>query len=60
MVGPEVDIWALGICLYKMAVAYSPDQVRGYRYGKKKLPLFLIFPFRWRPYSIHKKRLEEN
>ncbi|CAI2363348.1 unnamed protein product [Moneuplotes crassus] len=37
-VGPEIDMWALGICLYKMCVAYPPNQVRGYEYGTGPIP----------------------
>lgn len=33
-VGPEIDIWSMGICLYKMWVAYTPDKVKKYHYGK--------------------------
>lgn len=31
--GTEVDMWAFGVCLYEMSVAYKPTQVQSYRYG---------------------------
>jgi serine/threonine protein kinase len=37
IVGPEIDIWSMGICLYKMCVAYSPEQVKKYHYCKPKI-----------------------
>lgn len=32
-VGPEIDIWSFGVCLYEMAVAYKPTQISNFRYG---------------------------
>jgi len=37
-VNEKVDMWALGIVLYKMAVAYKPTQIAGYKYGKEPIP----------------------
>lgn len=33
-IGTEIDIWALGVVLYELAVAYKPTVVKDYRYGK--------------------------
>mgnify|MGYP002633041305 CR=1 FL=1 len=37
-VGPEIDMWAFGIMLYEMCVAYKPTQVKGYAYGSGPIP----------------------
>jgi len=37
-VNEKIDIWALGIVLYKMAVAYKPTQITGYKYGSGPIP----------------------
>jgi serine/threonine protein kinase len=37
-VGPEIDMWAFGIVLYEMCVAYKPTQVKNYRYGQGPIP----------------------
>ena len=34
----KVDIWSLGICLYKMSCAYRPNQVKNYTYGSGDIP----------------------
>jgi len=34
----KIDMWALGIILYKMAVAYKPTQIAGYKYGGGPIP----------------------
>jgi serine/threonine protein kinase len=31
-------MWALGIVLYKMAVAYKPTQIGNYKYGSGPIP----------------------
>ena len=31
-------MWALGVILYKMAVAYKPTQITGYKYGSGPIP----------------------
>lgn len=38
-VGPEIDMWAFGIILYEMCVAYKPTQVNKYRYGSGPIPI---------------------
>jgi len=37
-VDEKIDIWALGVVLYKMAVAYKPTQITGYKYGSGPIP----------------------
>ena len=37
-VGPEIDIWAFGIVLYELCVAYKPTQLRNYKYGSGPIP----------------------
>ena len=37
-VDEKIDIWALGIIIYKMAVAYRPTQISGYKYGNGPIP----------------------
>lgn len=32
------DIWSVGICLYKMCVAYKPTQIGDYTYGSGPIP----------------------
>jgi len=34
----KIDMWAAGIMLYKMAVAYRPNQIAGYKYGSGPIP----------------------
>jgi serine/threonine protein kinase len=34
----KIDLWSLGIVLYKMAVAYKPTQIAGYKYGTGPIP----------------------
>ena len=34
----KIDMWSLGIVLYKMSVAYKPTQVSGYKYGAGPIP----------------------
>ena len=38
LVGPEIDVWAFGVILYEMAVAYKPTQVRRYQYKDGPIP----------------------
>jgi len=37
-VDEKIDMWALGIVLYKMCVAYKPTQISGYKYGEGPIP----------------------
>lgn len=37
-VDEKIDMWALGVVLYKMAVAYKPTQITGYKYGNGPIP----------------------
>jgi len=37
-VDEKIDLWSLGIALHKMAVAYLPTQIAGYKYGSGPLP----------------------
>jgi serine/threonine protein kinase len=37
-VNEKIDMWALGIVLYKMSVAYKPTQIIGYKYGDGTIP----------------------
>jgi calcium/calmodulin-dependent protein kinase I len=37
-VDEKIDIWALGVVLYKMAVAYRPTQITGFKYGSGPIP----------------------
>lgn len=32
-VGPEIDMWSLGVMLYEMCCAYKPTKLANYRYG---------------------------
>ncbi len=34
----SIDIWAFGISLYKMAVAYFPSDIKKYQYGSGPIP----------------------
>ena len=31
-------MWSFGICLYKMAVAYFPSDIKKYQYGSGPIP----------------------
>jgi len=37
-VDEKIDMWALGVVLYKMAVAYKPTQITGYKYVNGPIP----------------------
>ena len=37
-VDEKIDIWALGIVIYKMAVAYKPTQIPGYKTYNAPVP----------------------
>jgi len=37
-VDEKIDMWALGIVLYKMSVAYKPTQIAGYKYDQGPVP----------------------
>jgi serine/threonine protein kinase len=39
LVGPEIDMWAFGVILYELCVAYKPIQVKNYRYGTGPIPI---------------------
>jgi len=34
----KLDMWAIGIILYQMSVAYKPTQVQNYKYGSGPIP----------------------
>jgi serine/threonine protein kinase len=34
----SIDMWAFGLCLYQMAVAYLPTAIKQYKYGSGPLP----------------------
>ena len=38
LVGPEIDMWAYGVILYELCVAYKPTQVKSYTYGVGPIP----------------------
>ena len=37
-IGPEIDMWSLGMTLYEMAVAYKPTQIKGYNPEDGEIP----------------------
>ncbi len=37
-VGTKMDMWAFGVMLYEMAVAYKPTELQSYRYGSGPIP----------------------
>ena len=37
-ISTKVDMWSLGIVLYKMCCAYRPNQVKNYTYGDGPIP----------------------
>jgi len=38
LVGPEIDMWGLGVMMYEMCVAYKPTKVLNYKYGSGPIP----------------------
>jgi len=50
-VNSKIDIWALGVVLYKMSVAYKPTQIAGYKYGKGPIP-FRKFDWKKRSHEL--------
>jgi serine/threonine protein kinase len=34
----KIDLWAAGILLYKLSVAYKPTNIGGYKYGSGPIP----------------------
>jgi len=50
-------MWALGVVLYKMAVAYKPTQIAGYKYGKDPIP---FRPVDWKKRSYELQDLIEK
>ncbi len=36
LVGPEIDMFAVGIILYELMAAYKPTKLQNYRYGKSR------------------------
>ncbi len=62
LVGPEIDMWALGVMLYEMCTAYKPTKLLNYRYGN----LFVWqnigsgpIPFRDRDWRKHNKHIQD-
>jgi serine/threonine protein kinase len=56
-VDAKVDMWALGVVLYKMSVAYKPTQIAGYKYGKDPIP---FRPADWKKRSLELQDLIEK
>ncbi len=50
-VDQSIDMWAFGLCLYQMAVAYLPTAIKQYRYGSGPLPFRKID---WNCFSFEK------
>ena len=50
-IDPSIDMWAFGITLYQMAVAYLPTAIKQYRYGSGPLPFRKID---WNPFNFEK------
>ena len=41
LVGPEIDMWAFGVILYEMCVAYKPTSVNNYAYrSNEPIPFY--------------------
>lgn len=53
LVGPEIDMWALGVMLYEMCTAYKPTKLANYRYGQGPIP------FRDRDWRKYDKSLKD-
>ena len=41
LVGPEIDMFALGVIMYEMMTAYKPTKLQKYRYGKFSILYFI-------------------
>ena len=50
-VDSKIDMWALGVVLYKMSVAYKPTQIAGYKYGQGPIP-FRKFDWKKRSHEL--------
>jgi len=50
-VDSKIDMWALGVVLYKMSVAYKPTQITGYKYGQGPIP-FRKFDWKKRSHEL--------
>ena len=38
LVDPSIDMWAFGVVLYEMSIAYKPTAVKNYKYGSGPIP----------------------
>jgi len=53
-----VDMWAFGVCLYQMAVAYKPTSIKNYKYGSGPIP---FIGNHWKKFNfVHLKDLIES
>jgi serine/threonine protein kinase len=51
---PAIDMWAFGIILYELAVAYKPTQIKQYKYTSGQ-PI----PFFERDWKLHGAKIKE-
>ena len=56
LVGPEIDMWAMGIIIYEMCVGYKPTQVKNYKYGSGPIP---FRPRDWKHHSDNGEALQD-